>query len=56
MLQTMFRGNRSTGSGGEDFKGVYHVWARWPSWSCDPDAANTLSSPLLKEAPHKNWI
>ena len=26
-----------------------------PSWSCDPDAANKLSFPLPKEAPHKIW-
>ena len=23
-------------------KGFYHIWARRPSWSCDPDAANKL--------------
>ena len=30
------------------------VW--WPSWSCDPDAANTLSFSLAMEAPHKIWL
>ena len=34
-------------------KGFYHIWAWRPSWSCDPDAANKLSFPLPKEAPHK---
>ena len=32
------------------FEGFYHIWA------CDPDAANKLSSPLPKEAPHKIWL
>ena len=36
-------------------KGFYHIWAWWPSWSCDPDAANKISFPLPKEAPHKIW-
>ena len=38
------------------FEGVYHLWAWWPSWSCDPDAANKISLPLPKEAPHKIWL
>ena len=54
MLHTMFHGNPPAGSGEEDFEGFYHIWAWRPSWSCDPDAANKLSSPLRKEAPHKN--
>ena len=54
MLHTMFHGNRPAGSGEEDFEGFYHIWAWRPSWSCDPDAANKLSPPLRKEAPHKN--
>ena len=57
MLHTKFRENRLTGSGEEDFfKGFYHIWAWQPSWSCDPDAANKLSFPLPKEAPHKIWL
>ena len=31
-------------------------WAWRPSWSCDPDAANKISFPLPKEAPHKIWL
>ena len=27
------------------FKGIYHIWAWLPSWPCDPDAPNKLSSP-----------
>ena len=34
----------------------YYIWAWRPSWSCDPDAANKLSFPLPKEAPHKMWL
>ena len=29
-----FRGRRV-------LKGFYHIWAGRPSWSCDPDAANS---------------
>ena len=43
MLDTKFRGNRSTASEEEDFEGFYHIWAWAPSWSCDQDAANKLS-------------
>ena len=57
MLHTKFRGNPPAGSGEEDFlKGFYHIWAWRPSWSCDPDAANKISFPLPKEAPHKIWL
>ena len=57
MLHTKFRENRPAGSGEEDFlKGFYQIWAWWPSWSCDPDAANKLSFSLPKEAPHKIWL
>ena len=35
-------------------KGFYHIWAWWPPWSCDPDAANKISFPLPKGAPQKN--
>ena len=57
MLHTKFRGNRPAGSWEEDFWRVfYHIWAWRPSWSCDPDAANKLSFPLPKEAPHKIWL
>ena len=56
MLHTKFRENRPAGSGEEDFEGFYHIWAWRTSWSCDPDAANKLSFPLPKEAPHKIWL
>ena len=58
MLHTKFRKkNRPASSGEEDFlKGFYHIWAWRQSWSCDPDAANKISFPLTKEAPHKIWL
>ena len=57
MLHTKFRENRPAGSGEEDFLRVfYNIWAWRPSWSCDPDAANKISFPLPKEAPHKIWL
>ena len=28
------------------FKGFYHIWAWWPSWSCDPDATISSSMPM----------
>ena len=34
MIRAKFQDNRTSGSG-EDFKGFYHIWAWWPSWSCD---------------------
>ena len=37
-------------------KGFCHIWAWRPSWSCDPNAANKISFPLPKEAPHKIWL
>ena len=37
-------------------EGFYHIWTWRPSWSCDPHAANKISFPLPKEAPHKIWI
>ena len=45
MLHTKFREKRPAGSGEEVFKGFYCIWAWRPSWSCDLDAANKLSSP-----------
>ena len=57
MLHTKFRKNLPAGSGEEDFLRVfYHIWAWRPSWSCDPNAANKISFPLPKEAPHKIWL
>ena len=51
MLHTKFRENRPAGSGKDDFLRVFMGVA--PSWSCEQGAANKLSFPLPKEAPHK---
>ena len=37
------------------FKGFYHIWAWWPSWSMNRDHFSNLSLPQAKEAPHKIW-
>ena len=39
-------------------KGVYHVWAGQPSWSCDKDHLNKLSFQCPTESPYEtefNW-
>ena len=36
MLHSKFHGKRSTSSGEDFLKFFYHIWARQPSWSCDP--------------------
>ena len=56
MLHAKFQDHRISGSGEEDFKGFYHIWAWQPSWSCDLDHLYKLSFPLPKEAPHKIWL
>ena len=58
MLYTKFRGNWPVGSKEEDFdrilpyRGVaailvifYHIWAWWPSWSCDQHHVIRFSFP-----------
>ena len=50
MLHTKFHENWPASSKEEDF---YHIWAWWPSWSCDLDFAIKLSSTLPMDAPHK---
>ena len=37
------------------FKGFYHIWAWWPSWSTDCDHFSNLSFPHPKEAPYEIW-
>ena len=37
-------------------KGFYHIWAWWPSWSCEPDCPNKLSFPRPMETPHEIWL
>ena len=35
MLHAKFQDHKTSGYGEEDFKGFHHLWAWWPSWSCD---------------------
>ena len=56
MFHAKFQDHRTAGSGEEDFKGFYHIWAWQPSWSCDLDNLCKLSFPLPKEAPHRIWL
>ena len=57
MLDTKFRGNRFVGSRTKISKGYLPCICSWrPSLSCDPDAANKLSSPLSMEAQHRIWL
>ena len=37
LLHAKFQDHHTSGSGEEDFKGFYHLWAQQPSWSCDLD-------------------
>ena len=37
------------------FKGSYHIWAWWPSWSTYSDHFNNLSFPWLKKAQYEIW-
>ena len=43
MLNAKFQNHRTFSSGEEDFKGFYHIWAWWPSLSCDLDHLYNLS-------------
>ena len=56
MLHAKFQDHRTSGSGKEDFKGFYHIWAWWTFWSCDLDHLYKLSFSLPKEAPHEIWL
>ena len=37
------------------FKGFYHIWAWWPSWSTSRDHFSNLPFPQPKEAPYEIW-
>ena len=40
-------------SGEKDFKGFYHIWAWWPSWSTDRDHFTNLLFPQPKQAAYE---
>ena len=52
MLHAKFQDHRTSGSGEEGF---YHIWAWWPSLSCDLGHLSKPSFLLPKEAPHEIW-
>ena len=35
---------------------LYHIWAWWPSWSCNLDHYNKLWFPLPNDAPYEVWL
>ena len=38
------------------YLGFYHIWAWWPSWSCDQDHLSKHLFPHPIEAPYEIWI
>ena len=56
MRHTKFQDHWLFGSGEEDFLRFYHIWAWWPSWSCDQDQLNKLSLPHPVETPYEIWL
>ena len=53
MLHAKFQDHRTPGS---RQVGFYHIWAWWPSWSCDLDHLYKHLFPLPKAAPHEIWL
>ena len=53
MLYAKFQDHRISGSGEEDFKGFYNIWAWRPSWSFGLDHLYKLWFPLSKEVSHE---
>ena len=47
MLHTKLQENWPTGSGVDFLKGFYHIWAWWPSWSCDHHLGHVTSIMLI---------
>ena len=56
MLHAKFQDHRISGSGEEDFKVFYHIWAWQPSLSCDLDHLYNLSFPLPRMLHIKKWL
>ena len=38
------------------FKGFYHIWTWWPSWSCDQHHVNKFPSPYTQKLTYKIWL
>ena len=57
MLHTMFRENRSAGSGEEDFLRVFYLYGRGGHLGHMTQMPRTkFRFPLPKETPHKIWL
>ena len=54
MQHPKFCGNRSTGSGEEDFEGFYHILAWRPSWLNDTDVAKQTFVPSMHRGSTQN--
>ena len=37
-------------------KGFYHIWAWWPSWSCDQHHVHVFSFPFTWKHTYKIWL
>ena len=38
------------------FKVFYHIWAWWPSWSCDQNILHAFWLTYYKESSHEIWV
>ena len=56
MLHAKFQNHRTSGSGEEDFKGFYNIWAWWLPCLCDLNHLYKIWLPHPKDAPHKIWL
>ena len=53
MLHTKINENRPASSGEDFLKGVYHIWAWWPSWSCDQHYVIRFAFPCTLKLSYK---
>ena len=56
MLRANFQDHRTSGSEKKIFKSFYHIWAWWPSWSCDLYHLYNFLSHFLGKLHIKFWL
>ena len=56
MLHTKDLVNLPTGSGEDILKGLYHIWAWQPSWSCDLYHVKKINFIVPKTCAYKIWF
>ena len=57
MVHAKIQYHRTTDSEESRIKDFHHIWALWPSWSCDQDHFYKFMSPLPKDlALIGNWF